>query len=249
MGLHFGWAIEGSLGTEYKIDASYVSPTVSVAENVERAADAYGASVIVTEATHSILSPMMSRNLRLIDRVKIQGHPADMNLYTVDLHYEELAVDKALEFPPGWKWNPRQRFRARASLEQEKKTLMMYTNIADAFDQHPDLQKMRQPYCEEFREIFGMAYQNYSQGEWLSAQRLLRRATTALGFEDGPSYALLRYIQNQHDCEPPSWWKGWHPLEEITRVRDTHGSYSGGGRRPRTATVHQGSRPSRISSN
>jgi len=27
-GLHFGWAIEGSIGSEYKIDASYLSPNV-----------------------------------------------------------------------------------------------------------------------------------------------------------------------------------------------------------------------------
>lgn len=29
-GLHFGWAIEGSIGSEYKIDASYLSPNVYI---------------------------------------------------------------------------------------------------------------------------------------------------------------------------------------------------------------------------
>ena len=30
-GLHIGWAIEGAIGSEYKIDASYLSPNVNIA--------------------------------------------------------------------------------------------------------------------------------------------------------------------------------------------------------------------------
>ena len=30
-GLHAGWAIEGAIGSEYKIDASYLSPNVNIA--------------------------------------------------------------------------------------------------------------------------------------------------------------------------------------------------------------------------
>merc|ERR1712232_107359 len=210
MGLHLGWAIEGSLGTEYKIDASYVSPTVSVAENVEHAAEAYNTCILITEATYRILTPEMATYLRLIDRVKIQGCPVEMNLYTVDLRYKALEVEESLDM----RWNTRQRYRARQFLESEKNQMLNY-RISDAFAHHADLIKMRQPYSEEFREIFGMAYQNYAQGEWLSAQRLLRRALGVLGFEDGPSVALLRYMMYPYDCEPPPWWKGFHPLEDI----------------------------------
>jgi len=30
-GLHIGWAIEGAIGSAFKIDASYLSPNVNVA--------------------------------------------------------------------------------------------------------------------------------------------------------------------------------------------------------------------------
>lgn len=30
LGLHIGWAIEGSIGSNYKIDASYLSPNVNL---------------------------------------------------------------------------------------------------------------------------------------------------------------------------------------------------------------------------
>jgi class 3 adenylate cyclase len=232
MGLHFGWAIEGSLGTEYKIDASYVSPTVSVAENVERAAEAYGTGVLVTETTYRILSSDMATNLRLIDRVKIQGSPFPMNLYTVDLRHKALEIEEPLDI----KWNTHKRFRARQALEKEKNSLTG-TKVAEAFERHADLKVMRQPYSEEFRQIFGMAYQNYAQGEWLCAQRLLRRALGVLGFEDGPSIALLRYMMYPHDCEPPSWWKGFHPIEDI---KTPHPEQI----RPRQTTRKGGARPS-----
>ena len=33
-GLHSGWAIEGAIGSEYKIDASYLSPNVNMASRL-----------------------------------------------------------------------------------------------------------------------------------------------------------------------------------------------------------------------
>ena len=34
-GLHVGWAIEGAIGSFYKIDASYLSPHVNMASTLE----------------------------------------------------------------------------------------------------------------------------------------------------------------------------------------------------------------------
>lgn len=34
-GLHLGWAIEGAIGSTYKIDASYLSPNVNMAAILE----------------------------------------------------------------------------------------------------------------------------------------------------------------------------------------------------------------------
>ena len=36
-GLHCGWAIEGAIGSFYKIDASYLSPNVNMASRLEAA--------------------------------------------------------------------------------------------------------------------------------------------------------------------------------------------------------------------
>ena len=41
-GLHFGWAIEGAIGSQHKVDASYLSPHVNVAGRLEGATKQYG---------------------------------------------------------------------------------------------------------------------------------------------------------------------------------------------------------------
>jgi hypothetical protein len=34
-GLHVGWSIEGPIGSEFKVDASYLSPSVNMASRLE----------------------------------------------------------------------------------------------------------------------------------------------------------------------------------------------------------------------
>eukprot|EP00927_Polykrikos_kofoidii_P074469 TRINITY_DN7046_c0_g2_i1.p1 TRINITY_DN7046_c0_g2~~TRINITY_DN7046_c0_g2_i1.p1 ORF type:complete len:988 (-),score=118.73 TRINITY_DN7046_c0_g2_i1:82-3045(-) len=211
-GLHFGWAIEGALGTEYKIDASYVSPNVSIVQNVEKASALYGTSILVTEALHNLLTINTVPHLRLIDQVKVRGSPKPMNLFSLDLHYLDLEVEDVFEI----RWTVRQRFRARQRLEAEKNfRLQDCFQTSLLFLGHPDLVAMRAPYTVEFVQVFGMGYQNYSLGEWHAARRLLQRAKSLLAFEDGPCEALLRYMGMSHRCIAPAWWKGFHPLEDL----------------------------------
>ena len=47
-GLHQGWAIEGALGSFYKIDVSYLSPNVNMAAKLEEATKIYDAPILMT---------------------------------------------------------------------------------------------------------------------------------------------------------------------------------------------------------
>lgn len=47
-GLHVGWAIEGAIGSSYKIDASYLSPHVNMASTLEEQTKNYGVMIIFT---------------------------------------------------------------------------------------------------------------------------------------------------------------------------------------------------------
>merc|ERR1712113_691695 len=88
-------------------------------------------------------------------------------------------------------WNVRQRFRARQLLEMEKQRhLAEDTRIHSLFEKDDDIALMRKRFSVEFSQIFNMGYQNYIEGEWQVAQRLLVRTQSAFGLKDGPSSAL-----------------------------------------------------------
>ena len=47
-GLHCGWAIEGAIGSFYKIDASYLSPNVNMASRLEAATKQFGVPLLIS---------------------------------------------------------------------------------------------------------------------------------------------------------------------------------------------------------
>lgn len=47
-GLHLGWAIEGLIGSSFKIDASYLSPNVNMAARLEAATKQYGVQILIS---------------------------------------------------------------------------------------------------------------------------------------------------------------------------------------------------------
>lgn len=48
LGMHLGYAIEGPIGSYYKIDASYLSPNVRMSERLEGATKHYGAPILIS---------------------------------------------------------------------------------------------------------------------------------------------------------------------------------------------------------
>jgi class 3 adenylate cyclase len=208
-GLHYGWVIEGAVGSEFKIDASYLSPNVSIAESVERATQIYGVSILIAESLIEVCNHEMAAKCRLIDKVLITGSPRPMNLYVMDLDYYALEVEDVFQQRH---FGNKQRFLARQHLEQDKhKKAGDGVSVVSLFDDHPEITRMRERYTPEFTHVFNMGYQNYSLGEWDVAQRFLHRTKTMLSsgnfvIEDGPSVALLRFMEHQHQFEAPSNW-------------------------------------------
>jgi len=72
-GLHIGWAIEGAIGSEYKIDASYLSPNVNMASRLEAACKQFGVKMLLSDVLYERLTPEMKKYCRNIDRVTVKG--------------------------------------------------------------------------------------------------------------------------------------------------------------------------------
>lgn len=213
-GLHAGWAIEGAVGSEFKIDASYVSPNVNIASSVERCTQVYGVSVVVAQSCMELCSLEFMNKGRLIDRVLLSGSSAPMRLYCVDLDFWSLDVDRSRG--PLVALSTKNRYRARQFIASQKQDKWSEeSRMVTAFDSDPSIGVMRQRYSIEFFQLFNMGYQNYSQGEWLVARRMLAETKHLLGVEDGPSAALLRFMEDPYQFECP---KDWNEVRDLSSM-------------------------------
>ena len=83
-GLHYGWAVEGAIGSELKIDASYLSPHVNMASRLEAATKQYDTAILVSDSLFTLLSASTQQLCRLVDRVTVKGSNEPVSLYTYD---------------------------------------------------------------------------------------------------------------------------------------------------------------------
>lgn len=86
-GLHQGWAIEGAIGSYFKIDASYLSPNVNMSSRLEAATKQYGVNLLISGALFDILTRDVKSLCREVDTVTVKGSVQPMRLFTVDLDF------------------------------------------------------------------------------------------------------------------------------------------------------------------
>ena len=94
-GLHFGWAIEGAIGSEKKIDATYVSPHVNWSEFLESSTKAYGVPILMSAPFYQLLSPTAQNFCRQIDNIKKNGSDNIVGLYTYDADFDHIEPSRS----------------------------------------------------------------------------------------------------------------------------------------------------------
>ena len=75
LGLHMGYAIEGAIGSYYKIDASYLSSHVRMAERLEGATKAYAVPCLISGDLHKLFTRKVKGQCRQVDWVIMKGMP------------------------------------------------------------------------------------------------------------------------------------------------------------------------------
>lgn len=230
-GLHSGWAIEGAIGSEFKIDASYLSPNVNMAARLEAVTKQYGCLILMTDAIIKLMSVEVSEECRIIDHVRLSATKEPFKLYTYDLNDLALEVEAAVTPPQPVQGTlsdgarktetqnreaaqKKDKYRLRHERERTKAERwsddfqMCFMLTRDA-----DIVTMRNKFTSEFFCRFNMAYLNYEAGEWRVAKDMLEVTRFLLATEDGPSAALLRYMK-QYDWEAPAGWTGYRVLHD-----------------------------------
>jgi len=184
-GLHIGWAIEGAIGSSYKIDASYLSPHVNLASRLEAATKQYGVPLLISADFAQELSPGAQAYLRLLDRVTVKGSKVPVELYTFDIEYypRSLGESRANLMP-----------RTREQEEAYRVTRTRPINIDFGTDKN--IRKLQHGLSDSFFSTFHKGVLNYLDGRWPAAQGYLRRVLNRYKPGDGPCLVLLKYMRN-----------------------------------------------------
>ena len=108
-GLHAGKAVQGAIGSQRKIDATYVSESVERAEFLESSTKQYGLKMLMSDNFHRLLHPSNRRRCRKVDQIKIQNEDeveddamddSDvMELFTFDMDIDALWRTSAKKTP------------------------------------------------------------------------------------------------------------------------------------------------------
>ena len=199
-GLHVGWAIEGAIGSEYKIDASYLSPNVNMASRLEAATKQFGSPILLSEQFVELLSPHVREKVREIDTVTVKGSNKPTSLFTYD-------VDLTTVPDPTDGGDEDDEYLTHSTQE--------YT---EEFNQNPDIVGSR-AVGPEFLKTFGEGFKAYKDGEWGKAKEILqgcissRVDSTGAHMGDGPSETLMR-VMEEYNFNAPSNWRGFRELTD-----------------------------------
>ena len=94
LGLHIGYAIEGAIGSYYKIDASYLSPHVNMSARLEGATKTYGVPILISGVLYKYLSQKTQSHCRQVDFVTMIGNKTPLSLYTIDLDTSGIITEE-----------------------------------------------------------------------------------------------------------------------------------------------------------
>jgi Adenylate and Guanylate cyclase catalytic domain len=156
-GMDAGWAVEGAVGSEYKIDATYLSPHVNMASRMMSACKQYGVTLLMSQAVEELLSKPARAVMRHLDTVYVKGSNVAQRIYTHDARF--AGVDFFLF----------ERSTEQADVEADAYNPSIWTS-----DQ--DLKSMRQHVSEEFRDLFTKGVDQYIEGDWTAAIKTLQDA-------------------------------------------------------------------------
>ncbi|CAD8077335.1 unnamed protein product [Paramecium sonneborni] len=206
-GLHIGWGIEGAIGSEFKIDASYLSPNVNMASRLEAATKQYGVSILISSDLFNLFSPDIKKYLRQIDMVTVKGSVRPIGLYTIDIDADHI--------PPS-----KEDYNQHEKLEVMDQKRQIFINQIEAgefksdihLNRNKDLILIMKNFNSEFQAQFSQGFQGYLLGNWKEAQMWFEKAKL-LKSNDGP-ISTLTAVMNEYNFKAPNTWKGFRELTE-----------------------------------
>jgi class 3 adenylate cyclase len=206
-GLHIGWAIEGAIGSIYKIDASYLSPNVNISARLEAASRQYGVYILMSGEVYDLLSPDLKLICRLIDIVTVKGSINPLRLYTVDVN-TDLEISTSDKPQLNLKQKREKYAEKREKLLKKIKKEGSLINYILKKDKFEDLLSTDIP--QQFYDLFTEGFDYYISGEWEVARKMFNDCLT-VNPNEGPTKTLLNFM-SKHNFKKPENWSGYREL-------------------------------------
>ena len=174
-GMHIGWAIEGAIGSTYKIDASYLSPNVNMAARLEAATHQFGTPILLSGSLINEMSPNCKALCRKIDVVTVKGSQIPLELWTADITNNEVnfVVPRLFEG------------------QQQPIDFKRVSQIQRDFD-------------PSFKATFEKGVDYYVRGEWKKSRKQLEKCLGIIA-DDGPTISLFNVIKKNEFKAPKGW--------------------------------------------
>lgn len=206
-GLHWGWAIEGAIGSELKTDAIYLGPHVDLADVLEMNTKEYKTPILLSEAFYNQLSPAAQKTCRRVDRV-IGGAITE----PFDLYAANVGNNEGNHFDPKVKewvyskymWDPDAN-NGKGEYAPPKATKQVHgqAEVDSALPDDP-LALLEDEWNKDFEE----AVSQYLNGDWPTATAGLQACLQERPW-DGPTQKLLQFMQET----PKEDFKGYAKLK------------------------------------
>ena len=196
-GIHLGWSIEGAIGSNFKIDASYLSPNCNMANTCEEKTKEYGVDLIMTDKFVENLSNEAQKKTRILD---ICYEEDDL-----DTEFENMEENKKTSASAMKKIK---RFKKRY---ERRKNIEMATSIPpkkyfwnDYEQGDKDWEKMRTSFSNNFYKYYNEGFDEFHFGDWPKAKTLLEKALD-IKADDKPTKRMLNIMKKYNNIKPENF--------------------------------------------
>ena len=212
-GLHLGQSIEGAIGSMFKIDASYLSTNVNMANELEENTKTFKKELIMSGDFYDYLSEDAKRYLRLLDIFKTKSGEIT-RLYSIDLDLECIQIEKKKDSM--FKENNAEK-KMEIIKQKRKMAKILYDDIvirhkSDIWNEfvtdEDEFRLVREKYPDEFVDIYNSGMEAFKKGSWEEAKKLLTNAQELINGDDPACKINLEFME-KYNYTAPNNWKGY----------------------------------------